>query len=85
MLLYHHSELSVSGHEGQCEHMYMHIKGCFLYHLKMDYSQIFCQVADPKQVECLFNQILSVDMSKASRNSVLFISNLGCSESLQMA
>lgn len=63
----------------------LHIRGYFFYHLKSNCSQMFCQVGDPGQVECLCSWMLSVCIYEASRNPVVLLNNLRCTGSLQMA
>lgn len=59
--------------------------GLFLCHLKWSCSQLFSQAGDPGQAEHLCSQMLGVSIYKASRNPVVFINDLRCTESLQMA
>lgn len=59
--------------------------GLFLYHLKWNCSQPFSQAGDPGQTEHLCSQMLGVSIYKASRNPVVSINDLRCTESLQMA
>lgn len=59
--------------------------GLFLYHLKCNSSQPFSQAGDPGQAEHPCSQMLGVSIYKASRIPVVFINDLRCTESLQMA
>lgn len=56
-----------------------------MYHIKWNWSEPFSQVGDPGQAEHLCSQMLGVSIYKASRNPVVFINDLRCTESLQMA
>lgn len=59
--------------------------GPFLCHLKWSCSQPFSQAGDPGQAEHLCCQMLGVSIYKASRNPVVFINDLRCTETLQVA